>query len=140
MRILCLDIGERRIGLAISDETGTLARGLATVERNGKECEHLARIIKENKPGKIVYGLPVRLDGSLSLQTEKTLAFIERLKAIIQLPFIAWDERLTTKEAEAILLQADLSRQKRKRLRDKLSAQIILQSYLEASQVRNPGE
>ncbi|HOJ40886.1 MAG TPA: Holliday junction resolvase RuvX, partial [bacterium] len=98
MRILCLDIGERRIGVAVSDETGTLARGLATVERNGREFEQLVRLVKENLPEKIVYGLPVRLDGSLSAQTEKTLSFIEELKKFLKLPLVPWDERLTTRE------------------------------------------
>jgi len=128
-----LDIGEKRIGIAISDETGTLARGLATVERNGQEYKRLAEIVRENQPEKIIYGLPLRLDGSFSLQTEKTLAFIEKLKKVVDLPLIPWDERLSTTQAENILLMADLSRKKRKRLRDKLSAQIILQSYLEAT-------
>jgi len=133
MRLLCLDIGEKRIGIAISDETGTFARGLATVERNGQEYKRLAEIVRENQPEKIIYGLPLRLDGSFSLQTEKTLAFIEQLKKVVDLPLIPWDERLSTIQAENILLMADLSRKKRKKLRDKLSAQIILQSYLEAT-------
>lgn len=130
MRILCLDIGERRIGVAVSDELGVVARGVGFIERNGRERERVRQLIEEHGAGAVVYGLPLRLDGSLSSQTERTLAFVEILKKEIAVPFEPWDERLSTKEAEAILIDADVSRGKRKRLVDKLAAQIILQDYL----------
>ena len=136
MRILCLDIGEKRIGVAISDEEALFARGLKSIERDGKEIERIKKLIEEYNVGEIVFGLPLRLDGSMSTQTEKTLSFIENLKKHISLPFIPWDERLTTKQAENILLQADLSRKKRKKLIDKLSAQIILQNYLDSKNIK----
>ena len=132
MRILGIDIGKKRIGVAVSDETYFLARGLSTIERNRKEFKKIKELTVEYEIEKIVFGLPLKLDGSRSSQTEKTLLFVEELKKSISLSFIPWDERLTTKEAEKILIQADLSRKKRKKLIDKLSAQIILQDYLDS--------
>jgi len=140
MRILCLDIGQKRIGIAISDETETLARSVAVVERDEGAPLKIRRIADENGAGKIVYGLPVRLDGALSAQTEKTLAYIDELKKTIPLPFIPWDERLTTKEAETVLIMADMSRKKRKKVIDRLAAQIILQDYLESLRPIAPHE
>ena len=136
MRILCLDIGEKRIGVAISDENCIFARGLKSIERGEKEIDEIKKLVEEYSVEKIVFGLPLRLDGSMSGQTEKTLSFIENLKKYISLPFIPWDERLTTKQAENLLLQADLSRKKRKKLIDKLSAQIILQNYLDSENIK----
>jgi len=137
MRILCLDIGERRIGVAVSDETGRLARGLGTVERNGRELVKIRELAAQYQVERIVHGLPLKMDGSFSAQTEKVLAFADELKKQVSLPLVPWDERLTTREAETILIQADISRQKRKRLIDKLAAQIILQNYLDSE---NPPE
>jgi len=137
MRILGLDIGERKVGIAISDETGFLARGLGSTNRDGNEFEKIKKLVEEYKVEKIIYGLPVKLDSSISAQTEKTLFFVQKLKEIISIQFVPWDERLTTKEAENILIEADLSRKKRKKLIDKLSAQIILQDYLNS---QNPKE
>ncbi|MCD6407911.1 Holliday junction resolvase RuvX [bacterium] len=132
MRILCIDVGEKRIGVAISDEEKIIARGLGTIERGKGEVKKIKEIIEKYNVEKIVFGLPLRLDGSISSQTEKTIAFISKLKEEISLPFIPWDERLSSRQAETILLEADLSRKKRKKLIDKLSAQIILQNYLDS--------
>jgi putative holliday junction resolvase len=132
MRILCLDIGERRIGVAVSDEGHMLARGLGRIERNGKEIEKVKEFVSGYQVEIIVYGLPLRMDGSMSSQAEKTMAFISKMQKEITLPFIPFDERLSSKQAETILLQADLSRRKRKKHIDKLSAQIILQNYLDS--------
>ncbi|MCM8829603.1 MAG: Holliday junction resolvase RuvX [Candidatus Omnitrophica bacterium] len=132
MRILCLDVGERWVGVAISDETKTLARGLGRINRGDKEIEKIKEIIEKYEVETIVYGLPLRMDGSISSQTEKTIAFIEKLKKEITIPFIPFDERLSSQQAETIMLQADLSRRKRKKYIDKLSAQIILQNYLDS--------
>jgi len=132
MRILCLDVGERWIGVAVSDEGRMLARGLGRVERGSNEIDKIREIISKYEIDSIVYGLPLRMDGSMSSQTEKTMAFISRLKGEITLPFIPFDERLSSQQAETILLQADLSRRKRKKHIDKLSAQIILQNYLDS--------
>jgi len=132
MRILCLDMGERRIGVAVSDEGQMLARGLGRIERSGSEVLKIKEFAAKYEVESIVYGLPLRMDGSMSAQTEKTVAFISKLQSEISLPFIPFDERLSSKQAETILLQADLSRRKRKKYIDKLSAQIILQNYLDS--------
>ncbi|MCM8816024.1 MAG: Holliday junction resolvase RuvX [Candidatus Omnitrophica bacterium] len=136
-RVLGLDLGEKRIGVAVSDEFRTIARGLGTIEVNGKEIERIKEIVTQYNIGKIVYGVPLKNDGSLSSKAEKILSIITRLKAIVKVEFIPWDERMTTIEAENILLMADLSRKKRKRVRDKLAAQIILQSYLDSLYLKN---
>ena len=137
MRIIGLDIGTKRIGVAISDEECIIARGLNSIERDGKEIEKIKEIIKKYNVEKIVYGLPLRMDGSISSQTEVAVSFISKLKEEISIPLLPWDERLSTKQAETILIEADISRKKRKKLIDKLSAQIILQNYLDAKNLEN---
>ena len=132
-RILCLDVGERRIGVAVSDEWQMLARGLGRIERNGSEIEKIKEFISDYQVESVVYGLPLRMDGSISAQAEKTMAFVGKMQGGgISLPFIPFDERLSSRQAETILLQADISRRKRKKHIDKLSAQIILQNYLDS--------
>jgi len=137
MRILGLDIGTKRIGVAISDEECIIARGLNSIERNGKEIEKIKELIKKYNVEKIVYGLPLRMDGSISAQTEIVVSFISNLKNEVSIPLLPWDERLSSKQAETILIEADISRKKRKKLIDKLSAQIILQNYLDAKTLEN---
>ncbi|MFA5645955.1 MAG: Holliday junction resolvase RuvX [Candidatus Ratteibacteria bacterium] len=133
MKILALDLGERKIGVAISDPGEELARGIGTIQCNGKETEKIIEIVQLHKAEKIVYGVPIRNDGSLSPKGAKLLHLIDKLRLLMpEMEFIPWDERFTTVEAEKILLSANLSRAKRKRLRDKLAAQIILQSYLDS--------
>jgi len=137
MRIIGLDIGTKRIGVAISDEECIIARGLNSIERNGKEIEKIKELIKKYNVEKIVYGLPLRMDGSISAQTEIVVSFISKLKNEVSIPLLPWDERLSSKQAETILIEADISRKKRKKLIDKLSAQIILQNYLDAKTLEN---
>ena len=137
MRIIGLDIGTKRIGVAVSDEGCIIARGLNSIERNGKEIEKIKELIKKYNVEKIVYGLPLRMDGSISAQTEIVVSFISKLKNEVSIPLLPWDERLSSKQAETILIEADISRKKRKKLIDKLSAQIILQNYLDAKTLEN---
>jgi putative Holliday junction resolvase len=133
-RILCLDVGSKLIGLALSDKTGTLATPLGNLERKSPthDFQTLKDIIRKYGIDLLVVGLPVNMDGSTSRQTQEVADFIRRLQTKIRLPVKTWDERLSSRQAEKILLAADLSRRKRKKLVDKLSAQIILQSYLDA--------
>ncbi|MCS7181340.1 MAG: Holliday junction resolvase RuvX [bacterium] len=142
MRILCIDIGDKNIGIAISDEENLFAKGLGNIQMNENVVDKIKEIIKKYNITKIVYGLPLKMDGSFSSQTEKTLSFIAKLKEEIKdMEFIPFDERLTTSLAERFLLTADLSRKKRKKYRDKLSAQIILQNYLDSINMKiNPEE
>ncbi len=130
MRIMGLDVGEKRIGVAVSDSLGYTAQGISTIKR--ENTEELKKIVSDYDIGEIVVGLPKNMDGSIGEQGKKVLDFIEKLKQEIDLPMITWDERLTTKEAEGVLLKADLSRAKRKKVIDKLAAVLILQSYLDS--------
>jgi len=131
MRIMGLDVGDKYIGVAISDELGLTAQGIKTIKREG--CiESLKEIIKEYDVGSIIVGLPKMLNGSLGIQGEKVLKFIEELRAPLGLPVSLWDERLSTLAAERTLLEADTNRKKRRTLRDKVSAMLILQGYLDS--------
>jgi putative Holliday junction resolvase len=130
MRIMGLDVGEKRIGVAVSDPLGYTAQGISVVKR--ENIEDLKKIVSDYNIGRIIAGLPKNMDGSIGEQGEKVLTFIEELKKEINLPILTWDERLTTKEAEGVLLKADLSRAKRKKVIDKLAAILILQSYLDS--------
>jgi putative Holliday junction resolvase len=133
-RILGVDLGERRVGFAVSDPSRFLASAHAMVEvRNpAQAANETARLGRETGAVKIVVGLPVNMDGSRGPAAEKTLAFVEVLKGKTALPVDLWDERLTTKSAHDALIEGGMRREKRKHLVDKLAAQIMLQNYLDA--------
>jgi len=134
MRVLGLDVGDRRIGVALSDETGLLASPLPTLERVGprKDLKAIAALVRDRGAGEIVVGLPYNMDGSVGPQAEKVRAFAEALAPVARVPVRYWDERLTTVEAEQILIERDVSRRRRKGLVDQVAAVLILQSYLDA--------
>lgn len=134
MRILALDVGEKKIGVAISDELGWTAQGLPTLRRQTKDRDTcaIANIAEEKCVTRIVVGMPVSLDGSLGKKAREVAGFVEDLKRRLRLPIKVWDERFTSVQAERIMLEADLSRKKRKKKIDQLAAQLILQSYLDA--------
>lgn len=138
MRILALDLGTVRIGVAVSDGLLITAQGLETIRRTGLDADMKAigAVAKEYDVAEIVVGLPISMDGSHSQKTKETLDFIEKLKTVVTVPVTTYDERLTTVQAERTLLEADMSRQKRKGLRDKLAAQLILQAYLDSRKAR----
>ena len=133
MRILGIDYGHKRLGLALSDEGETLASPLPVYQRRGldQDLAFLTALIGEKEAGRIVVGLPRNMDGSLGEMANEVLAFVETLKKKTDLPIDTFDERLSSAEAERVLIQADLSRKRRKTLRDSLSAVLILQGYLE---------
>ncbi len=133
MKILALDLGEKRIGLAISDETHTVARGLAVYTRRSwqSDLEYLKGVVQSEGVELIVVGLPVNMNGSPGPKAEETLQFQSQLRETLKLPVELFDERLTTVEAERVLLEADLSRRKRKAIRDQLAAVLILQGFLD---------
>jgi putative Holliday junction resolvase len=135
MRVLGVDYGQKRIGLALSDESGTIAQSLDYIDGGGIAAvsREIARIGADRKVGKIVVGVPLRLDGTKSEQTERTLAFIAELRRATTIPVAQWDERLTTAQAERVLLEGNVRRSDRKEKIDKLAAQIMLQSYLDAT-------
>jgi len=133
-RILGLDVGTRRIGLAVSDELGWAAHGLPTLERIGprKDIARLRGIASEYNVRKLVVGLPRNMDGSLGPQANLVLEFISVLEDKLKLDVIPWDERLTTEAAERVLLEADVSRAKRRKKVDQIAAVLILQGYLDS--------
>ena len=135
MRILGIDYGSKRIGIAVSDPLGITAQGVAVIGK-GETYDHdireLKRIIKKyGGVDEIVVGLPKTMEGKIGPQAEKVLAFVEELKKEFKLNIATWDERLTTLEAEKMLISAGLSREKRKRVIDKSAAANILQTYLD---------
>lgn len=136
-RIVCLDVGDKRIGVAVSDPFGKTALPLKTVLRRSfkEDCESIVKIIQEYWPKKIVLGLPLDLKEKEGSQAKKVRAFEEAFKKFLEqnhftIPIEVWDESLSSKEAEALLLEADVSRKKRKKAIDNLAAALILQSYL----------
>jgi putative holliday junction resolvase len=133
MRLLGLDVGSHTIGVAISDELGMTAQPIKTIRRKSKEedLREIKTIIAEFEIIKIVVGLPKNMDGTLGKQAEIIFRWIKALQEEIKLPMITWDERLSTVGASKVLLEADLSREKRKKVIDKLAAVLILQGYLD---------
>jgi putative Holliday junction resolvase len=133
MRILGLDYGSKRIGVAVSDELEIIARGLTTIIRKNQknDLDEIAKVISTYSVEKIIIGYPIKLDGSEGIQCEKISRFAKLLEAKLRLPVIKWDETLTTKEAEDILIQAHVRREKRGRVIDELAATLILQGYLD---------
>jgi putative Holliday junction resolvase len=133
LRILGLDYGEKRIGVAVCDELGITAQGLPTLIRQTKkhDLEILSRWIQDYSIQKIVIGYPLRLDGSEGIQCEKVNRFTRLLEKTFLLPVMKWPETLSTKEAEEILMSSGVGWRKRKEKVDQLAACLILQSYLD---------
>ena len=135
MRILGIDYGDKRIGVAVSDPLGIIAQGVAVIGKSetfDQDIRELKRIIKKySGVDEIVVGLPKTMAGEIGPQAEKVLTFVEALKKEFKLNIVTWDERLTTVEAERTLIEAGLSRKKRKKIIDKSAAANILQNYLD---------
>lgn len=133
-RVLGVDYGEKRVGLAISDALGVVATplGVHTRTRKGDDVEAVAEICREREIESVVVGHPLNMDGSSGEAVEKVDEFVERLGARIDLPIELWDERMSTMSAERVLIEGNMSRQRRKGVVDKLAAQIILQNYLDS--------
>jgi putative holliday junction resolvase len=139
MRIMGLDIGSRTIGVAISDELGITAQGLKTIKRKSMEedLKELSLIIAQFNINNIVVGLPMNMNGTIGPQAEAVFQWMKDAKEKIDLPMVSWDERLSTVEATRTLLEADLSRKKRKGVIDKVAAVLILQGYLDQAGKQN---
>jgi putative holliday junction resolvase len=123
-----------RIGVALSDETGTLASGLVTLRAAGprKDAQAVSRLVREHEAGEVVVGLPLRLDGTLGSRGEEVLAFVERLRRVLRVPVVTRDERLTSVAAGERLAEAGVRRRDRKALLDEAAAALILQEHLDA--------
>jgi putative holliday junction resolvase len=133
-RILALDHGTKRIGIALSDELGWTGQPLETYERRTLEADlrHIDRLVREHDVAEVVIGLPLRLNGDIGPAAQSVQEFAKRLEQVLTVPVITWDERMTTKSAEELLIAADVSRKKRKGTVDRIAAAILLQSYLES--------
>lgn len=133
MRLMGLDVGDRRIGIALSDPLGLTAQGHSTLHRksNDQVLETICRLCDEYEVGKIVVGLPLNMNGSLGPRAQLVQEWAEQLGERSGLEIVFWDERLSTVSAQRVLLEADLSRKKRKGLVDKIAAVYILQGFLD---------
>jgi putative holliday junction resolvase len=131
MRILGIDYGTVRVGLALSDESRILATPLETVE-NGKAFVRISQVVQEKKIETVVLGMPRNMDGSYGPKADEVRKFAETLKEKVGVQVKFWDERLTTQGVERMLIASDVSRKKRKEVIDKLAAQQILQNYLDS--------
>jgi putative Holliday junction resolvase len=139
VRVVGIDLGERRIGVAVSDASGTLARPLKTIERDASDADAVERLYNaiadlaaEDEVGSVVVGLPVRLDGSASPQTLRVNAMVAMLSNRLTVPVLTQDERLSSREAEERLAVREKDWRKRKAKLDAAAAAVILQDYLDA--------
>ena len=142
-RIIALDVGDKRIGVALSDPLGLTAEPLTVITRTAgikADLRAVEELLHKYEVSKIVIGMPVMLAGEEGVQAGKVRKFVERLSRRVRIPVETWDERLSTVEAERLLLEAGESRSKRKQNIDKIAAAIILQGYLAANAERNDSE
>ncbi len=131
---MALDIGDRTIGVACSDEGLVLASPVETIHRRGPKADSIRvrTLVKERGVSRVIAGLPLTLRGEEGRQSAKVQDFVETLRRQLQVPVEMWDERLSTREAERTLIAADLSRARRKEVIDQMAAVLILQTYLDA--------
>ena len=136
MTTLGIDYGEKRIGLAISDELEIIASPLATIPNDPNTLNELQRIVAERKVDTVVVGLPLNMDGSLGPSGKAAQAFAQALRDRLKIAVETIDERLTTVQAERAMLAHDMTRAKRARRRDEMAAQMLLQSFMDARKRR----
>ncbi|MCA1051951.1 Holliday junction resolvase RuvX [Priestia aryabhattai] len=138
MRVLGLDVGTKTIGVAVSDEMGWTAQGIETIKIADEQMEQsyprLQQLIDEYSVEKIVVGLPKNMNGTIGPRGEACIEFADDVKEKLNIETMMWDERLSTMAAERVLLSADVSRKKRKKVIDKMAAVMILQGYLDSKQ------
>jgi len=136
MRILGLDVGSKTVGVAISDELGWTAQGLTTLKINEEKEEfgfdEIGQLIKEYQVSKVIIGLPKNMNGTIGPRGEASQNYAAEIENRFAVPTVLWDERLTTMAAERVLLEADVSRKKRKKVIDKMAAMMILQGFLDS--------
>ncbi len=135
-RVLGLDVGSKRIGVAVSDPLGITAQGLETIQRKNKrlDFEQLEKLIRNYEVKEIVIGFPLRMSGAEGVQAEKMQRFAEEVRQRFQLPIHLWDERLTSAQANRLLRETEMSIKRRGEVVDQMAAVLILQSWMEANQ------
>lgn len=133
-RILGIDLGDVRIGIAVSDPLGLTAQGVEVIRRKPDDngLKRIGELIQQYDVEKIALGFPKNMNGTIGPRGEKTQEFAKQLEEAFKLPVILWDERLSTMAAERMLIEADVRRDKRKQVVDKMAAAIILQNYLDS--------
>ncbi len=136
-----LDYGEKRVGVAVSDPDGIIAMPYYVIDVTSEKklLDEIKRVCEETDTEMIVVGLPINMNGTMGPMAEKVGRFVEKLAELTELPVEKWDERLSTSMAERSLLEGDMSREKRKKVRDMISAQIILQNYLDKTNFAQSG-
>ena len=137
MRLLGLDVGEKRIGVAVTDPIGLFAQPISTIMRGVHDIEEIEALVKEYDITEVVVGLPVNMNGSLGPGAEKVQEFAQKLKEVLTVPIVFEDERLSTSMAERMMIDADVSRRKRKNSVDKIAAAIILEGRLGKIQAKS---
>ncbi|KQL55923.1 MULTISPECIES: Holliday junction resolvase RuvX [Bacillaceae] len=135
MKILGLDVGTKTIGIAISDAFGWTAQGLKTIRRNesneAEDFKQIVSLIEEHAVQTVVVGYPKNMDGTIGASGQRSEQFVAQLSEYVSIHTELWDERLTTMAAERVLVDADVSRKKRKKVIDQMAARLILQGYLD---------
>lgn len=139
MRILGIDLGSKRIGLALSDETGGLASGFGTYQRRSQpqDLEYFRTLVEDQNISTIVLGMPFNMNGSLGPKADESLLFKAELERMVKIPVELFDERLTSVEAERVLIEANVSRKRRKEILDQQAAILILQGFLDQRRFQN---
>jgi putative Holliday junction resolvase len=136
MRVMGLDVGSKTVGIALSDELGWTAQGLKTLKINEEKqefgFEEIGQLIKEYDVSSVVVGFPKNMNGTIGPRGEASKQYAKEIEEQFSVPAVLWDERLTTMAAERVLLEADVSRKKRKKVIDKMAAVMILQGYLDS--------
>lgn len=134
MRALALDVGDKTIGVAVSDELGWTAQPVGTIRRKNLEADlaELEKIVRDREPARFVIGLPINMDDTEGPRAAKTRRFAEVVRERFGLPIVLWDERLSTWEAERALIEQDVNRKKRKEIIDTAAAMVILRAWLDA--------
>ena len=141
-RIMGLDVGDKWIGVSVSDETGLIAQSLPPIRRHGwpQDLAEINRVVAQWQADKIVVGLPLNMNATVGPQAEKTLDFVERVRKSCVVAVTTWDERMTTRQAERILIERDVRREHRKAVIDGVAASLILQGYLDHQRMVKRGD
>ena len=133
-RTMGIDLGDKRVGVAVSDELGLTAQAVTTLRRESMNglIDAIRELVREKDVTRIVVGLPLNMNGTDGPRAGSTRAFAARIEGSLSIPCAVWDERLTTRAAERLLIEGEVSRKKRKEVVDQLAAQLILQGFLDA--------